>query len=85
MKNLIRTSITIPEDVYASARVLAAQQGESVSKFITRILTKRIYQRQNASAKSDPLQILGKYSFGKKKPYQKRSDIYDENIKHKLE
>ncbi len=84
MQKLIRTSITIPEDIYKDARVVAAKKSESLSKFITQSIRIRMYGKAKPKKKTDPTKILGKYSLGGKEPYKHRSELYDEHLKRKM-
>lgn len=84
MHNLIRTSITIPEDVYDNARLVAARRRESVSKLISKLLETHLVDTIPPKKQRDPQDILGKYSLGAKEPYKHRSEIYDEYLERKM-
>ena len=82
MSNLIRTSITIPEDIYQSARMIAAAKRISVSKLIAMILTHEIHDGHDTAGK-DPFALLGKYKLGLRKAYESRSDMYDKHLENR--
>lgn len=85
MKKLIRTSITIPEDLYKQAKIKASMLRESFSAYVAESLQERISQiRNRKTAKTvDPAETLGVFSIGIKK-IPKRSQLYEEYLKRKL-
>ena len=84
MRNLIRTSITIPEDIYRQAKILAANTGQSFSSFVVRVLVGSIKGRKDKKEISNPFTTTGVFSLGVKKIYRKRSDLYDKFLKRKM-
>ena len=86
MRDLIRTSITIPENVFIHVRILAAQKGESVSKYITRMLREKTQTPYHTQVK-DPMSLLGVYNVTDKSPrlYTSRSELYEDHLTRKME
>lgn len=86
MKKLIRTSITIPENLYKQAKINASVLRESFSAYVVQTLEEKIKGKNNNKKRifSDPLKTLGRLSIGIKKIYNKRSDLYEEHIKRKV-
>lgn len=83
MGNLVKTTVTIPEDIIKAARVTAVNEGTTLSNIIREALKTRVYGREK-SARRDPMKLAGKYSIGIGRIYNKRSDLYDEHLKRKM-
>lgn len=83
MGNLVKTTVTIPEDIIKAARVTAVNEGTTLSNIIREGLELRIYKRPRMKIK-DPMSLLGKYNLGAGKIYNKRSDLYDDHLKRKM-
>jgi len=85
MKKLIRTTITVPEDIYKQAKVKASLVQESFSTYVTEALYEKINQIINEPLKKkvDPKKTLGVFSLGIKKiPLRKK--LYETHIQRKL-
>lgn len=82
MANLVRTTITVPNDIYRQARLLAAAEDISLSKLISRVL--KILVRGEEIEVDDPMNSLGSLSLGIKKVYQSRGEIYEERLGRKM-
>lgn len=83
MSQLTRTTITIPEQVYTQARLMASSEDKSFSAYVSGILV------QNLSGKAAPVKnpksTLGVFSLGSKKDiYKKRSELYDKTLSKKV-
>lgn len=83
MANLVKTTVTIPEDILQAAKMTAVREGTTLSSIVRDALKVKLNPRKGRKVK-DPMRLLGKYSLGIKKIYNKRSDIYDEHIKRKM-
>ena len=86
MRKLVRTTITIPENLYKQVKISASVLRESFSSYVVQTLEERIKGKSHSKKRvfSDPLKTLGRLSIGIKKIYKKRSDLYDEHIKRKM-
>ncbi len=84
MTNLLKKTISIPEDLYSQIKILAATQGNNFSSFLVKILTERIKGKRVTKRKVDPMSTLGVFSLGGKLPYKHREDLYDDYIKEKM-
>jgi len=84
MKKLIRTTITVPENIYKQAKVKASLVQESFSAYVTEALYEKINQiNQSLKKKIDPKQTLGVFSLGIKK-IPSRKKLYETRIQRKL-
>jgi hypothetical protein len=85
MKKLIRTTITVPEDIYKQAKVKASLVQESFSTYVTEALYEKINQIINEPLKKkvDPKKTLGVFSLGIKK-FPSRKKLYETHIQRKL-
>lgn len=85
MKKLIRTTITIPEDIYKQAKIKASLLRESFSAYVVESLQERLslVRTREKTKRVDPKKTLGVFSIGVKK-ILKRSEIYAQYLKRKL-
>jgi len=85
MKKLIRTTITVPEDIYKQAKIKASLVQKSFSAYVTEALYEKINQLKNKplTKKIDPKKTLGVFSIGIKK-IPKRKKLYETYIERKL-
>jgi hypothetical protein len=85
MKKLIRTTITVPEDIYKQAKVKASLVQESFSAYVTEALYEKINQmiNQPLKKKMNPQQTLGVFSLGIKKILS-RKKLYETHLQRKL-
>ncbi len=76
MKNPIRTTITLPENTFQEARLMAVMQKTSLSGLIRKLL-----EKQNMPKTDDIPHIeLGKYKLGLKNKLS-RKEIYADYLK----
>lgn len=83
MADLVKTTITIPEDILKRAKLVALQEKTTLSEILRDALKKRVYGYTRTINK-DPLKFMGAFSIGIKKIYNKRSDLYEEHLKRKM-
>lgn len=79
MNSLVRTTITLPSDLYESLRLEAFYAKTSFSGIIKR----KLGSKAGGAKKSDLLALAGKYNFGQKNP-PKREEIYDSYLRNKM-
>lgn len=84
MTHLIRTTITIPADIYKQTRIIAASEGKSLSSYISHTLKAKAHGLKESKTKIDPLSTIGKYSLGVKNVYNQRKDIYEDHFARKM-
>lgn len=82
MQTKVRTTIILPEELLKNAKFTAVHEGKPLSKIIREALEDRLMSK-NKLPTQDPMKLLGKYSLGIKKLYNKRSDLYEEHLKDK--
>lgn len=79
MKNIARTTITLPEDVLEKAKLVAVLEKTTLSGLLRKIL-----EKQMTSVKKSKLHMqLGKYSIGIKGSLR-RKNIYEDYLKRKV-
>jgi hypothetical protein len=85
MKKLIRTTITVPEDIYKQTKVKASLVQESFSAYVTEALYEKINQIIDEPLKKrvDPKKTLGVFSLGIKK-IPSRKKLYETHLQRKL-
>ena len=83
MNNLIRTTITIPEDLYEQLRAASFYQKKSISALIREGVIKVIAYKK-IPAGSGIRKLKGKYAIGGKKSEFNRKEFYEEIIKQKM-
>ena len=85
MKKLIRTTITIPENLYRQAKVNAAFLRESFSAYVVSSLEQKVTGNSltKKGKKIDPMKTLGVFSLGVKK-IPDREKLYDKYLKRKM-
>lgn len=79
MKNLIRTTITLPADILQEARIKAVLEKTTLSGLIRKILEKQIAP----VVKSKLHMQLGKYSLNIKGSLR-RKELYEDYLKRKV-
>jgi len=84
MTNLVKTTITIPEDLLQQAKLTAVKEKITLSDTIRQALAVRIYGKTKQRDVKNPMKLAGKYKIGIKKIYHKRSDLYDKHFIGKL-
>lgn len=84
MQNLVKTTVTIPEETLLLIKYLALQRGTSVSEIFREALREKVNLPKKEAKRKDPMSHLGVFSLGIDKIYNKRSDLYDEHIKRKM-
>lgn len=83
MKKLIRTTITLPEDIYQQAKIKASLMRESFSAYVASSLQQRMSQMRVIKEKNNPKNVMGVFSLGIKK-LPKREKLYEKIIRKKL-
>lgn len=83
MADMVKTTITIPGDILDKAKMMAIRNKTSLSNILREALEEKIEQKRGRKVKN-PLKLLGNFSIGIKKIYNKRSDLYDEHIRRKM-
>lgn len=84
MQQLIRTTITLPDDLFNQLKMKSATEDTSVSGLIARLLRKNFYQINREKTNKEPLTSLGKFSLGVKKIYKNRDKLYEKHLQGKL-
>lgn len=84
MQQLIRTTITLPDDLFNQLKMKSATEDTSVSGLITKLLRKNYYQINREKINKEPLASLGKFSLGVKKIYKNRDKLYENHLQGKL-
>jgi hypothetical protein len=82
MSNLIRTTITLPKDIYSLAKINSAYSKTSLSQYISTTLAKYLKinpQKSVPSLKS----IAGSLKLGADKVIH-RQDIYEDRLRSKM-
>jgi len=82
MSNLIHATITIPEDIYTQARIVAAYNQTSFSQFVSNTLKNGI-NIQSASTTKDPFRLAGSLHLGVNRSIR-RNEIYDDKLRKKM-
>lgn len=84
MQKLIRTTITLPEDLLQEAKIQAVKEKTTLSGLIRQKLTKiNIPSKKESIPSRDPMTLLGKYKIGIKSTLR-REEMYEEHLKHKI-
>lgn len=82
-KQMVRTTITVPQNLLQAIKAKAASSNKTVSEIIVKATAKE-FNEVNIPA-LDPLKMLGKYKLRIKKGETfRREDMYDEYLKHKV-
>lgn len=85
MTQLVRTTITIPEDLLRQLKTKAVNKKISVSTLITNAIQKETPSPAKKRKKiKDPMKFAGVFSIGIDKIYDNRDELYDEDIKRHL-
>ena len=82
MDTLVKTTITLPEQLLQQAKLAAIRGKTSVSRIMRDALQKRV--ATPIKRVKDPMKLLGKFRLGINKIYTKRSDLYDDYLKRKM-
>lgn len=83
MADMLKTTITIPEDILYKAKLMAVRERTSLSKIMREALEEKVERKWGKKVK-DPMRLAGVFKLGIKKLYNKRSDLYDDYIKRKM-
>ena len=85
MKKLVRTTISIPENIYRQAKVKASLLRESFSAYVAESLQEKMNQigEGKITKKVKPEKTLGVFSVGIKN-IPPRSQLYEKHLKRKL-
>ena len=85
MNQLVKTTITIPEDLLQTVKLTAVHSKTTFSHVIRDALEDYIRKpKKQKIVKKDPMRLLGKFKLGIKVPYKNRSDLYDEHLQRKM-
>ena len=82
MSNLVRATVTIPEDIYTQARIVAAYNQTSFSQFVSNTLKSSI-NIQSTHITKDPFRLAGSLHLGVNKTID-RNEIYDDRLRKKM-
>lgn len=85
MADMVKTTITLPEDLLQEAKFVALQEKTTLSKIIREGVAARIGKKINkVKTKKNPMRFAGVLRGGIDKIYHKRSDLYEEHLKRKM-
>lgn len=84
MANLIKTTVTIPEDILQMVKLKAVQEKTTLSDIIRNALKREVGMKRRGKLYKDPMKLAGRFKIGITKLYNKRSDLYDDYIKRKM-
>lgn len=85
MQNLVKTTITLPQELLQRAKFIAVYERTTVSELVRDALKSRVNGGQKKQVVKDPMKLLGKYKLGTRgKLYEHRSDLYEERLRRKL-
>ena len=86
MADIVKTTITIPEDELMRAKMAAIQENKTLSEIIREAIAQRIPGRTaKREKKKDPMRLAGLFKLGvKKEDTFRRKDIYDQYLKRKM-
>lgn len=76
----MRTTVTIPEDIYMQTRILAAYNKKSFSSYLSGVLQEKVKVSKKKKKLQDPFLVAGKFSIGIGKIYKKRSELYENRL-----
>ena len=82
MSNLIRTTITIPSDLFQRLKTAAFYHDKTISDLIREGVRKMVDNKNSAG--SGFSNLIGKYSIGGKKGIFSRKNLYGEIIRKKM-
>lgn len=83
MADLVKTTVTIPENILQRAKIVALREKTTLSKIIREALEEKVSRKRGRIVK-DPMKLLGTFSIGIKNIYNKRSDLYEEHLRRKM-
>ena len=83
MADMVKTTITIPSEIFVKAKIKAVREKKSLSKLIREALREKVEPKRNKQVK-DPMRLAGIFKLGTDKLYEKRSDLYEEHINRKM-
>lgn len=83
MADLVKTTITLPEELLEKAKMVAIREKTTLSGLMRQTLEAKIMHRRGKLVK-DPMRLAGIFKLGIKKIYNKRSDLYDDHIFRKM-
>ncbi len=85
MTKFVRTTITIPEQIYRQSKIRSSLLKESFSAYVTACLQKGLKEipQQKTKKITSPKKILGAFSLGINK-IPSRQNIYEKTIRRKL-
>lgn len=83
MADLVKTTITLPEELLEKAKLMAIREKTTLSRIVRGAVEEKVCKRRGQRVK-DPMKLLGTFSIGIKKIYNKRSDLYEEHLKRKM-
>lgn len=80
---LVKTTVTIPEDIIRQAKLVALSENTTLSDLIRSALEDKVKPHKKKKLK-DPMKLAGTFTMGIDKLYSKRSDLYDDRLKRKM-
>lgn len=79
MSNKIRTTIVLDAPLAEQARQVAASTGGNLSRYINNLIKRDIEGVGSELLTDGPESIFGKYTGGKKIPYDSRDELYEKD------
>ena len=82
----VRTTIVLPEDDIRLIKIMAINQGLTMSEFISqKIRGGAVDKKEDAkNEEKEGLALAGSLSLGGREPYKKRTDIYEQHLRRKI-
>lgn len=85
MQPLVRTTITIPQNLYKLIKMKAVVKNTSVSGLVTDLIKQDISPGPvTKTKKKDPMSTLGVFKIGIKEIYKSRDELYEDHLKRKM-
>lgn len=87
MQQMIRTTITFPEDIYQQLKIMAVMEKKTLSDVVTNLARQTktdINQKKKLKKNKDILNVLGGFHIGISHTYNNRDELYENHTKHKM-
>lgn len=84
MQTVVRTTITLPDELLRQAKLQAVREKTTVSSLVRYALQARLFRKKAGKLSKKPRVWIGKYRLGITKLYNKRSDLYEDHIRRKM-
>ena len=86
MADMVKTTITIPDDLLQEVKLTAVSERTTLSNIFREGAALRIGRIQSKTKpKKNPMRFAGVVKGGIDKIYHKRSDLYDEHLRRKMD